>query len=62
MSKIIYLDIDTIIQKDLSNLYDLSSTTTFMGGIETIVIPYIQTQNYAYLTKQDRLIKKSIDI
>jgi lipopolysaccharide biosynthesis glycosyltransferase len=45
VKKIIYLDIDTIVQHDLNVLYEQPATTTFTGCKCNVIIPYIQYQN-----------------
>jgi lipopolysaccharide biosynthesis glycosyltransferase len=43
--KVIYLDIDTIIQTDLTNFNQFEFNSTFAGNKCTVIIPYIIYQN-----------------
>jgi lipopolysaccharide biosynthesis glycosyltransferase len=45
VKKILYLDIDTIIQKDLAHLFSVNFNTTFAGVVESVIVPYIIFQN-----------------
>ena len=45
IDQVIYLDIDTIIQKDLTELYEWKVSKTFAGAKCTVIIPYINHQN-----------------
>jgi lipopolysaccharide biosynthesis glycosyltransferase len=47
VSKVIYIDIDTIIQNDLESLYNLPLSTTFSGARCNVIIPFLRHQNIA---------------
>jgi lipopolysaccharide biosynthesis glycosyltransferase len=45
VKKVIYIDIDTVVQKDLTDVWQFFTTAIFTGTKCTTIFPYIQYQN-----------------